>query len=103
MIILDTNVISEILRTAPNESVSARINAVLSMYRGTHAICDFSGETARFYAKVVAKRQRAGQPIAMADAQIAAICMERGAVCATRNVKDFQGTGVKLFNPWEEA
>ena len=33
------------------------------------------------------------------DAQIAAICLSRGASLAT-NVKDFAGTGVEVQDPW---
>ena len=52
------------------------------------------------YADIFAARDRAGLPISMADAQIAAICRSNDAVCATRNVKDFVGTGVELVDPW---
>lgn len=34
------------------------------------------------------------------DAQIASICRTRQATLATRNVKDFEGTGVATVNPW---
>lgn len=42
----------------------------------------------------------AGLPISMADAQIAAICRSHDAVCATRNTKNFVGTGIELVDPW---
>jgi toxin FitB len=35
------------------------------------------------------------------DAQIAAICRAHGAALATRNLKDFQQTGVQLIDPWQ--
>ncbi|MGH2520300.1 MAG: hypothetical protein ACRDF8_10880 [Chloroflexota bacterium] len=34
------------------------------------------------------------------DAQIAAICQARGAALATRNVANFDGTGVEIIDPW---
>jgi len=34
------------------------------------------------------------------DAQIAAIAYSQGASLATRNTSDFEGCGVRLFNPW---
>ncbi|MDP9801266.1 putative nucleic acid-binding protein [Arcanobacterium wilhelmae] len=138
MIVLDTNVISELMRGNPNESVVswvrsvrddfaitsitlAEINAGLALmpqgkrqrylattfatvvepYLGTRAILPFGEAEAAIYAQVVKARSRAGRPISTADAQIAAICLANDDVCATRNVKDFQGTGVKLVNPWE--
>jgi toxin FitB len=40
--------------------------------------------------------------VSVLDAQIAAIVAVRGASLATRNVKDFDGCGIALINPWEE-
>jgi predicted nucleic acid-binding protein len=37
------------------------------------------------------------------DAQIAAICLSCDAALATRNLKDFQHTGLELINPWQQA
>jgi len=37
----------------------------------------------------------------LADAQIAAICLARDAALATRNVKDFEGCGLTLINPFD--
>lgn len=41
-----------------------------------------------------------GNPIAFADCAIAAMASAHGFALATRNVRDFKGTGVKIFNPW---
>lgn len=62
----------------------------------------FDVDAAAVYAELVAERERAGRAIAMADAQIAAICLRHGATLATRNTKDFEGAGVALVNPWSE-
>lgn len=32
---------------------------------------------------------------------IAAIALEHGMTLATRNVRDFERSGVRLFNPWD--
>ncbi len=53
------------------------------------------------YADVVTGRERIGRPIGVADAQIAAICRDLGAVLATRNAPDFEETGIELINPWK--
>jgi hypothetical protein len=42
------------------------------------------------------ERDKLGRPISAADAQVAAICRVRGAILATRNIKDFEETGVEL-------
>ena len=39
-------------------------------------------------------------PRAERDAMIAATAMEHGFAVVTRNVVDFEATGVKLLNPW---
>jgi predicted nucleic acid-binding protein len=39
----------------------------------------------------------------VADAQIAAICSATGATLATRNIDDFEESGIELLNPWKLA
>ncbi len=63
-------------------------------------VLSFDVDAASLYAEVVAIRRRAGRPIRVLDAQIAAICRLHGATLATRNERDFEGTGVSVFNPW---
>lgn len=48
-----------------------------------------------------ARRQAAGQPLGIADGMIAATAAEHDLTLVTRNVKDFAGLGVTMFNPWE--
>ena len=64
-----------------------------------HRIAGFDATAASHYADIVVLRERAGRPISAADAQIAAIC---GATTelVTRNVSDFEATGVTVTNPW---
>lgn len=45
-------------------------------------------------------RRRAGRPMSIPDAQIAGICLTTGSSLATRNVKDFEGLGIELIDPW---
>lgn len=138
MIILDTNVISEIFRPSPEPRVvnwlsslsgdvaitsvtlaellagirrlpdgrrkvtlARRIDAALEPYLGSSAVLPFDDMAAVHYAEVLLSRERAGAPISTADAQIAAICLTHGAICATRNTKDFAHTGVELIDPWK--
>ncbi len=137
MIVLDTNVVSELIRPAPEAMVVAWLEGVtdevalttitvaellaglallpagrrrdgleaavrnaLEPYRGSRAILPFDAEAAGEYAAVLGARTRSGSPISSADAQIAAVCRTHDATLATRNTKDFEGTGVHLVNPW---
>lgn len=63
-------------------------------------VLPFSLAAAWAYARVVEVRRRQGRPIAVADAQIAAVCLVHGARLATRNTADFEGLGLELVDPW---
>ncbi len=138
MIVLDTNVISELARRAPDSGVLSWLDSLNVSEVGTTAVTaaelrygvtrlpdghrkrelavvirgilteDFHGRVFPFderasirYADVVAGRERNGRPIGVADAQIAAICRDLGAILATRNTADFEETGVELIHPWK--
>jgi toxin FitB len=58
---------------------------------------------AEHYAIIASVRERAGRPIPGFDALIAGICRSRGATLATRNVADFDGTGIDVIDPWSLA
>jgi len=66
-------------------------------------ILPFDSPAARSYAEIAASRRTAGKPIMDADCQIAAIVHACGAAIATRNVKDFDGCGIDVINPWNGA
>lgn len=61
----------------------------------------FDEAAALQYAPIVVERRHAGRPVAVEDAQIAAIAMTRGMTLATRNRADFERVrGLTLVNPW---
>ena len=138
MIVLDTNVISELARQMPDSGVlswldSLEISDVVTTaitaaelrygvarlpdgYRKRELAAvirgilveDFYGRVLPFdesasvrYAEIVTGRERIGRPIGIADAQIAAISRDLGAILATRNTSDFEETGIELINPWK--
>jgi predicted nucleic acid-binding protein len=63
-------------------------------------VVPFDVAAASEYAVIAHARERAGTPISGFDAQIAAICRTHRATLATRNVSDFEATGVDVVNPW---
>ena len=140
MFVLDTNVVSELMRPAPAPTVAAwiaerraeemfltaiseaellygvaimptgRRRAMIeaSMTRWLdhgfgERILPFDSAAARAFAETAADRRRAGRPIGEADCRIAAISRSRGAVLVTRNMRDFEGTGVDIVDPWSVA
>jgi toxin FitB len=137
MFLIDTNVISELMRAAPAPSVlswfSTQDPSTLHLSAVTEAelrtgiailpagqrreglraaldatiaedfegrILPFDTVAAKTYAEIASMRRAAGRPIADADCQIAAIARASGAIVATRNLRDFEGCGVDLVNPW---
>jgi predicted nucleic acid-binding protein len=137
VILLDTNVLSELFRPYPDAEVLdsldrwpradvfltavtvaeirtgvARMPAgrrKVDLSEATERIIDrrFGGRVLPFdlhstahYADLVADRFAAGRPISVADGQIAAICRQYEATLATRNLRDFDGMGLDLIDPW---
>ena len=136
-ILLDTNVVSELMRASPSAGVAAWVSdhpledlffsavgeaelrygaAILpagrrrdtlllridAMLRDAFEdrVLPFDGDAAREYGDIAAVRRAGGRPIASADCQIAAIAASRGIAVATRNVRDFEGMGVRIVDPW---
>jgi predicted nucleic acid-binding protein len=61
----------------------------------------FDEDAARHYAAIVSARTRAGRPISVEDAQIAAIALTYQMPLATRNTTDFELINdLEVVNPW---
>ena len=139
MIILDTNVVSELMRSEPAPSVASwvrdrdrrelRTTAVtlaeirygiarlpdgrrkqILLAAADEIFSAFANQVlpvdtaaAEHYAVIASGRERAGKPIAGFDALIAAVCRSHGATLATRNVSDFDGTGIEIIDPWLQS
>ena len=138
MILLDTNIVSELLRKTPEPKVEAWLAAqngsdiylsvvseaelrlgVAVMPAGRRRtalaammddilqedfrarILPFDSPAAVAYAAIAADRRAAGRPISQFDGQIAAIARANGAALAARNVRDFEGCGIAIIDPWQ--
>jgi len=137
MIILDTNVASELMKPSPALAVRDWIRARRGdeLYTTSITVAEirygiaclpagrrrdlltataddvfpafkdqvlpFDAAAATHYPVIVTRRDRAGLPIDGFDAQIASICRTRDAALATRNLKDFQDTGIHVIDPWQ--
>ncbi|MCA1749439.1 MAG: type II toxin-antitoxin system VapC family toxin [Sphingomonadales bacterium] len=135
MILLDTNVLSELLRPDPDQRVidwvdahtdqahvpaqvlaeilygarlledhrrrSTLMHAIgLQLIRFDDRIVPFDRAAAESYGPLKARMRQAGTPLPEVDAQIAATAMAHEAPLATRNLKDFERTGIALIDPW---
>ena len=54
----------------------------------------------RLWGRLRGKGFRIGRPVAVTDALLAATALQHEFTLVTRNVTDFDGLGVRLFNPW---
>lgn len=63
-------------------------------------ILPFDSEAAPPYARISARMRASGRAISFADCAIAAIATTQGFSIATRNGRDFKGTGVEILDPW---
>lgn len=81
------------------DDLSARADALFD--ETAERILPFDSAAADRYGRVVATREQVGRPISIADAQIAAIALAHRATIATRNAKDFHGTGARVVDPFD--
>jgi predicted nucleic acid-binding protein len=124
MIVIDTNVVSELMRPAPALAVQEWVRSygarrlcttaitVAEIRYGIERLHDgrrkellraAAVEIFETFAEQVLPfdaADRLGLPVNGFDAQIAAICRVRGAPLATRNLADFNKTGIEVINPW---
>ena len=84
------------------ENLLADIEGMLREAFGERVL-PFDRAAAREYADIAAMRRGVGRRVALADCQIAAIARSRDMIVATRNVRDFDGIGVDIVNPWTAA
>lgn len=82
------------LRVALNERV-------MPLFSGRVLEFDVAGAAA--FSKVIVAANVAGNDIDFADAAIAATAIANGFLLATRNVRDFRGVEVEIFDPWAQA
>jgi toxin FitB len=85
-----------------------RKEALSSIWAEIHAelaerIHPLDAATAIVAGELLATGEATGRGIGLPDAQIAATCLVRGESLATRNVRDFEGLGIQVVNPWDGA
>lgn len=124
----DTNIISELARPEPNPGViawaasvtrcalsvitveelhyglawrpNARVSAWIDAFIGEQEVLPVTGEIARSAGMLRGQLQRAGMARAQADLLIAGTALVHGLTIVTRNVRDFEGCGVAVLDPF---
>lgn len=56
--------------------------------------------TADHWGRIVARCQANGRPIGAMDAFLAATAAQHQLTLVTRNIADFDATGIRIFDPW---
>jgi predicted nucleic acid-binding protein len=64
-------------------------------------IVEVTSDVASTAGRLRALRESKGRPVAQADMLVAACALGEGLVLATRNVRDFEGCGLTLENPFD--
>jgi tRNA(fMet)-specific endonuclease VapC len=107
MVYLSVITIGEIRKGIEKLPASRRKNAVKTWLE-TELLIRFEGriiavsvETMLIWGELVGRLEREGKPLGAIDSLIAATAIEGQYVLATRNIHDFENTGVALVNPWE--
>jgi len=87
------------------ERKDATQGAVLRSWLEQHVLPEFSGRTLPVDTAVAQSCARLHVPDKRGerDALIAATALVHGMTVVTRNVADFEPTGVAILNPWEEG
>jgi predicted nucleic acid-binding protein len=68
--------------------------------RFTGRILEIDLETALLWGKLQGESEQAGEKLPVMDSLIAATATAHGLVVVTRNVKDLERCGARIFNPW---
>lgn len=91
--------LGDVVRT---EKLNAWLNnVVLPKFHGR--TLDVDMETAKWWGDMRGQAMRQGRPLTMVDSLLAATARTHGLTVVTRNVRDFETMGVKVFNPWKSA
>jgi predicted nucleic acid-binding protein len=119
-VLLDTNVLSEVRRPAPEPKVLAWLDtidedrafisvaSIAELRLGIALMADgrrraaLDPAIAEHWGDVMAQARQSGFALSVMDGFFAATALAHALVLATRNTKDFAPLGLPLFNPWTD-
>ena len=83
-----------------HRNLEQRWHKLVDAFSDTIAVYDVAA--ARATAEILGSAEAGGRPMALADAQIAGVCVASGSALATRNVRDFDRVaGLGVVNPFD--
>ncbi len=105
-IYLSVLTLGELRKGIDKLSTSARKRSLTTWFDGLvlyagQRILPIDTETAVIWGEVSVKCEKKGRSIPAIDGLIAATALRHGLHLMTRNVSDFEPTGVMLVNPWD--
>ena len=68
--------------------------------RFEHRVLPVDESVALSWGDLMGKAKRSGRGLSSMDGLIAATAIAHGLTLATRNIRDFDGLGIEVFNPW---
>ena len=90
--------IESLLLGKRRKALAAALEHLLSLFH--ERILPFDVGAAEVYPRIVLRARHQGHPIAVGDAQIAAIAALRQFSVATRDEAPFRAAGLPVINPW---
>lgn len=88
----------------PDSSRKARLSRWLEedlLFRFAGRIVPIDTDVMLTWGSLVVRLEREGRVLPAMDSLIAAIALSGQFTLVTRNVGDFEGTGVEILNPWQ--
>ena len=95
--------IEKVIELLPNGSSKTKLVKWLESCHVRYGvqILPLDASVAREWGRLTAKLQKKGLTKPVVDSQLAATALHHDMTLVTRNVKDMEPTGVRLFNPFE--
>lgn len=91
--------ISSLPKSKKRQQLESFFEETVSMFEGR--IIPIEKEIAVAWGNVRSEMEKNGRPIPIIDGFLIATALAHELTFVTRNVSDFEKTGVPIFNPWE--
>jgi len=113
-LLLDTNILSEVTKPHPEGRVLEWLDgldedrcfisvvSIAEIRRGVALMNNGRKRVALAWGDLMGDAKRNGRGMSSMDGLIAATAIAHDLTLATRNIKDFEGFGIELIDPWRK-